>query len=891
MKKGSWIFLVFALLCSGWPGVSNAAEPPAKGALDMAILVDRSGSMKGVQNNMALALIQFIIDQTFFFQDDVRLVLIPFSDKAQSQPQQGFFTDVEPALVAAGKLPDPSGGTDIEAALETGQQRLAPFDGQRNKIAVMMTDGKPEPSPSDARRFPKTAEKISNKCGKPGTPNYSGCVQPFLDQISKESMDTIVNVLIPAFAGKMPLYTIALAGGSINREFLEACSRISTQRNDAFQIVERQNLITAANVLIPKGQNVINIYQRQVDERRSAPVEDTFRLPLSLKRVRFVVNYLDPGIREGEIAIEIHLPNGQILRNSGAESSLFSARAADGSLVFQRLILSTPVPFGDGKVVVKRTAGGALPRMLIVAEGIMTEGAFRITLTPPQPEAGDNLIIDARIEESGRVIPAEAIRGKIYAPDGRSVDISLDKKPDGTFQKTYPIPDGARGRHILTLMAVLNSKLNQNISGQTEFTVSPPNPVVLLPEIPFGGGEGVSQAPDALIFSPLGCSRLDYTISKIRILNEAKKSAPVSITISPLTSNEGQVLDPRKWIAITPSPAGVTAAGAPFTFNLKALVPKNIPGDLENATYRGTLNIECPDAGLQTIPVALPIHIPSFTDLPKRIEMTAYWRVPTTLTRSLSVKADGDCAINGKLICNQNFQDKKENFIEAASLSLNSPKPDFSLDKGSSASVSMEATLGNLPVGRYASQVYLDGDITRDAVLPVEVIVPAPSWNPWPYKGPGYRGNVLQVLHLLGILLLLLGFIRQLAARPFLRFRRGTSWFGSPNMPISITDPRSNSNLFRITQSSNGGGWSLQPTGSAIVSLNEEQIMGSADVFQNDQIRCVGFSFNVRQMTTGGIALGTLDSPFPEVIFRRPGQWMTLGAGLVGFGQILTWIF
>lgn len=888
----SFLLTGFSLLAI----VAEAAEPHK--ALDLAVLVDRSGSMRGPEDEMVVALTQFLLDQAFFFRSDVKAVVVPFASQVHTLPETGFFSLLDQALEAAGSLQGPAGETDMEEALRVCQKRLAPFDGQREKMAVMITDGYPEPSPEDPARFPQLAARVKQECSRysPGSQKYLRCRKPFAEKVAEESARSILDTLLPAFGEQLPLYSIAIEGARINRKFLESCSRESTGRSDGFQVVTRRNLIAAANALFPKGHNVINIYQKQLADHSQKAIDDTFSLPLSLSRMRFVINYLDEGIREGDVSVEIQLPNGQTLGGGKGTGSYFVAKARGGAMVFERFLLPAPVPYGQGRVKVSRRGGLALPRLLLVAEGVLAQGSLHVGLMPPFPEAGSEVMIEAQLEERGRVIPIEQARGIVHAPDGSATQLTLTRMANGSFAAAYRVPQTARGKHQITVTAVVDRSLNQTVSGTAAFEATPPQAVKLSYEIPYGSRpqdpkkSRDSLEPDALTFPPLGCAVREYAIRGIRILNEARRPADLRLTLSPLTSRDGQVLNQRDWISLSMD-TGQSTAEAPFVFDLLAKVPLKVPGDLQNATYGGILQVNSLQGNTLKIPVKLTPAVPSFLGLPDQVSFLAWWRLPYGSSRTLNLEIDGHCDVKGALICNPYFRDEHDNYVDSGSLSLASPEPGFEMQAGGSAAAALRCTASRgLRPGRYRGEVYVDGDITKDGRVPVEMRVPAPLWNPWPYQGPGWRGNILQGLHAFSFLLLLLAGLRGAALGRFSRFRPQTrAWYGDRAEPLMVVDPISGGNMFTVEFSETGSDWVVRAFSE--VSVNDAPVIGDVAVHEGDAIRCREYVFEVLEAQSVHVQLEVRESPFAESTFRRPRQIAALAVLLLAVAQGLSWFF
>jgi len=918
-------FTYFGLSCPLPLGAQQA--PDNENGLDVVLLVDRSGSMSGPENALALAAAQFIADQAFFFKQDVSLVVIPFADEPRPLPENGFFQDAGAALGAIGGLARPSGWTDMEGALIMTQKRLVPFDGKRRKMALMITDGRPEPNPTNAAGNPDVASRVNQHCGKftRNSAEYKQCVEPFVNELSAASQEKILETLLPAFGHDLPIYSIALESASINKDFLESCAVISTGRSDAFRVVGRNNLIEAANALFPKGDEAITLYEKHIGAGTQRTLEDEFPLPLSLKRVRVVLNYLEQKVQEQDMDLEVQLPDGQILKKGGDGFDYIIAKTQEKrpSVVFERLILPTPVPYGKGKLILRGSSKrGAPPKTFVVIEGVIAEGSLVIALEPGEPQAGARLRINARLEDNGRIVGVEEMAGTVYGPEGRAVSVKLNKGQNGSFEGEYPLPASARGRHLLSVKAVIDRSLGQSVSAEKEFQVIAPEPARLRIEIPFSTlvptslqmrderfaamiGRllfpreadaavrfGESKSPEAIIFSHLGCEETSFGIKNIRVINESATPAAIRLNLKPLTNAEGEVLDHKSWLSISPSATGKAVSGAPFEFSIVAKVPKKIPGNISNGTYKGSLVIESPDAAPITIPLELPIEIPSFSGLPEVLKTSVWWRIPASKHLAINLSTEEPCRIKGKIICTQNFQDKDENYLDPKKLRIVAPSPAFELEEGSKRKVPLTLSIGKLKAGQYTGSIYIDGDITRDSILPVLVTIPKPWFNPWPYEGPGYRGNLLQLAHIIGIALVALGVVTWATRARFRRYRPGGdsgTWQGNINEPLTERYPLDDQALFELRVAGGEGGWVLSPLSGAPVTVNGQDAPGAPAVRQGDHIGCRGLLFAMRDLTETQAVMAILQGPFPDAFFDRPRRLLQLGFVFLIVGQTATW--
>jgi len=174
----------------------------------------------------------------------------------------------------------------------------------------------------------------------------------------------------------------------------------------------------------------------------------------------------------------------------------------------------------------------------------------------------------------------------------------------------------------------------------------------------------------------------------------------------------------------------------------------------------------------------------------------------------------------------------------------------------------------------------------------VRVTVPKPLWNPWPYKGPCCRGNILQLIFALGALLFLLGVIRRIATARFFAYRRGRSWSGNPRRPLTFRDP-SGSLLFTIEQDP-GRVWMLKPAGGQNVTIGSRRSYNPVQLQKNMRFECGQeneYGFDVTMLSSGRVQIRLASTPFPDEFLGRARRLIVIGIMIILVQQIIARFF
>jgi hypothetical protein len=470
-------------------------------ALDMAILLDRSGSMGGPRGNDPRGLSKpaalYLVDQVDLSGSQNRVVLVPFATKVQTLPSEGLTNRFDQVRKAIADIPAPTGYTDLEAALNTAYKLLRPFDDGHKKQVVIITDGIPEPDPGNLDRYPDIARQLQAQTQgvAHGSERYRQIVQRLQQTVRDKSRDTIETVLLPQFAKRIEVYPIGLSEAGVNKDFLSRIALTTTRNQEGFKIV-KESLIADVEAIVPKPENIFTIYRTAAqDTQGQARFEREVAIGSHISRVRFFVNYRVQDTRWKDMQVTLVAPDGGTMtRDNPGAAHYLGARDRDGqgNLVFERFFFDRPAS-GTWKLSIASGSGTVLlPPLDIIVEG-QTELRLRVDANPQQVQEGASTVfLTSATGTTGLAYPLVAAEGELRGPQGVIGTLAFAASATaGGMRSEWAPGAGATGEYWVLVRGFFDPDKQQWLSGRTSFTVIPPEPITLRIDIPFGAAPKV----------------------------------------------------------------------------------------------------------------------------------------------------------------------------------------------------------------------------------------------------------------------------------------------------------------------------------------------------------------------------------------------------------------
>ncbi|RLB04304.1 MAG: hypothetical protein DRG83_05070 [Deltaproteobacteria bacterium] len=845
---------------------------------DVTILVDRSGSMRSTdERGLALALTHYILDQIDFLKANPRTAIIPFSTHATSIPTDGLTSDISLLHESMKNIPNPFGNTDIELALLKARQLLAPFNNNREKIILLITDGNPIPNPADRGRFPNVADRFLK--ATQGLDKKSSRYESLLDEFGKTVVDktrkSIMNTIAPSLAGKVKLYAIALGIHGIDKNFLTDLSQTVNGRPDNFLIVDsNEEFILATNRLFPKGIDVIDFFNEKIYRSTQTRYQKDFNLPLSLKRFRLTINYIQEGIQEKDLEVHLSIPGvGSINSHSPNIKYLVAKdREGQGSLVFERYLFESPVPAGQWRIEIKRTGGSIqpLPDLYILGEGIAT-AKIELAIVPAEPSVGENVeIISAVVGPSNVRIPILKMEGKVISPSGQITNLFFTPIEEGKVKSTALISE--KGRHIVEAIAYVNENPKQFLKGTIDFYAKLPQPIRLMVHIPFNTDNG-SIKKDILAFPPIGIDSLRVKkIKGIKIESLSERDADITIAASPLENEKGFILSSEDWLQISPRKEAVVNNKRPYTFSLLTRIPPYIGNNVQDGLYRSKLVIDSKQmSGPLTIPIELNIMIPHL-EVPASVTFKRFWDFPGSQSIKIPVRTNAAFDLNVNVAPGKYLETKNGEVIDNRIVNIEASDSKITLNRDNPKHLKLSANIysKNPPKDSFSGTVYLYADAVRDTVIQTFVRIPAKPLR------RTYR-----------VVALVLGALFLFASAPLRsRWRRISDFTANRRISLSQAGlssqgPYNFRDLFNISYLSERSGFIL--TGGIDVTINGTPLPPNGHLLQaGDNIDAGEFQLMVINADNQLLSMLISQSPYSRISRGLSSLFTVLGIMLIG---------
>lgn len=850
MKKVGLYFAIISVFL-----MQIFADTPDKyQGCDVAILLDRSGSMrKNDDKGLAIALTIYLIDQIDFLKDNSKIVLIPFSTDIQVLPKSGLTNDFPGLLKEVSKIPAPYGNTDMELALLRARQLLAPYDGGREKMIILITDGNPIPNPADYNRYPEVAKQfiaIESNYVK-ASPGYEDILDKYGKKVAEKTRNNILHTIAPSLNNKCSLHLLALGEKGIDRNFIIELSQSVNDRPDNFMIVNsNRDFIRSSNNLFPKGYQVVDFYSDHISNYRQTTYDKSFNLPVSLERFRLTVNYLREDVNENDISIQINVPTIGMISRETQNAHYLIAKSDDGrgGLVFERFLFENPVPSGTWSLNLKRNGYTIvpLPDLYIIGEGITT-AKLEMTIIPQEIFVGDKVdVIAALINPDGQRIPLTKIEAKLIDPSGNVTSSSFLKASNNEMQMAvYP---QEKGKYIIESTAFINDNPEQTIKSTINFTTQIPEPVDIFVSIPYKVENG-SLKKDVICFSPLGSDSMKTkTIKNIIVETDSRRSARIELELMPLENREGMILNSGDWLKLTPVMKTAVSENRPFKFNLAVQIPRNVSGDIQNGLYTSNLIIDSEDLSTpEIIPIEIIILIPSLK-IPKKVVFDKFWNFPGKQTIEVPIITDASFDMEVKIMPEPYLRDMKDNMVDNALLKVEFDSEEIIVNRDKQCTLSLSVSIATKtpPKGIFQEKVYLFPTSGRDTTFIVSAKIPDKPMRLI------YRKRSL----IIGIFLIIIGMIFQYI------WRQRSSFMPGETIALTESGLAAESFNFQDLFSIHHDGDNFILSSTAEVTVNNQYISPMGHTLSTgNNIACSGYNLMVVSAIQQTIQLAIQQSP------------------------------
>jgi hypothetical protein len=323
--------------------------------------------------------------------------------------------------------------------------------------------------------------------------------------------------------------------------------------------------------------------------------------------------------------------------------------------------------------------------------------------------------------------------GRVVGPDGITDMISFSVNEKGIASARYDPAPGKSGEYHLEITGQITGFENAYIKGRTKFKVGVAEPVFIKVAIPTGKGD-TSKKSTSFCFKQLDLSTPAVEIKNIKIQTDSPRRTKIKISLEPLlpSGQDGEPLEPEKWIKILPSDQFTLSDKTPVTFTLRAEIPKMFPQSLKNGFYKGRLIIESPDVeGVQDFPTEFDIEIPiniSDIGVPESISVTNPWRIPGRKNISIPVKTDAVNGLQVEIASISQFEvvheDGSTEPIEENLLKIVAGNNQTLAKRDKDGNLKMQLKFGSIPPGKYRMVLTLKSPSAREKTISIFFIVP-----------------------------------------------------------------------------------------------------------------------------------------------------------------------
>jgi len=853
---------------------------------DLVILLDRSGSMLGVESDsrgLATALTLYLVDQARLAGPGSRVAVVVFGNDVQVIPEQGL-SPVGPELInAVGQLPAPvnSARTSMERALRKALELLQGSPEDRSRRVVLVSDGEPEPPLTAFPQLLAQAEQAAE--GMTGERRKRAWA-PFFAKAAQASQEQIEGALLPQFNEKgIPIIPVILGTGEAHAKLLRHVAAVTTGDPD-------QAVTVGANMILDLEETVhrppaVMPVDRVDQAAGTTGFRRTVTIPANSDLAQFLVHYPAAANRGAWQGIEISLrsPDGIRYERGGPEY----ARALDrnnnpqeGTLVYERFAVPSPAA-GEWEMVINSKDGRPLPPFEFLAD-VRTSMRVRLTIQPDVRAGEGTVEIAAQVVGAdGQPVTFKEAVGEVATPDGRKLPLAFSSPGAGQIARATFRAAGVPpfGTHRVWVTARFSGGDRPYLQGEGRFETTPAQPVSLRIDIPAdtgGGGVGrhVSLAPDAIAFETLGDVQLNHTIGPIRVETDSRKPVPVRLRLSPLIRGDGQGESPTRWLTLKPS-QGTVQAGTPFSFHITATLPDFLAEDMDQEEMRGRLRVTSDLARSDlAVDVVLRVQLQriKIQGTLGRSRLLSYalrYLIPGYQAHTIKLTTTAEASHAGVVkIGRPEPVSRTEGWLQPGQLNITIPTETAgtvqlpTVGETLRLPLRVEASRG-APRGRYRGEILVAGEHLIPAKLHYQIDLPRRTWQ------ETILARFLMVAGALAALLALFTVLWRLANR-FPAGRR--LLIDSRILPEGEWDFRGR---FQIRLQSEAGGnrtaWQLVPGSDPDIEVGGQNIgVRSVNLKRSQTIASGPYTLRVDRLDRETLTLQMSESP------HRPARWRNL---------------
>lgn len=749
-----WILGVSLIFCV--PGIAFSQGD----TLDMAILLDRSGSMrKSDPAGLSIPAALFLLDQAELASEQNRSCVVLFDTEVKTLPKAGLTSNFHELRTAMEKMTGPEGLTEMEGALSTTLQLFAGSKAHEKEV-VLVTDGVPMPNPENAGRYPdpkqqKIVEQYRKAIGSASQKERSTVEVNYAGKLSLASKENIVKTLLPSFKSKeISVYPVGLTT-EVDAGLLKEIALRTTSNAESFTIVSRAaDLVPALSRLVPLPQTVLRLFDSgNAGDKIAGREQWEVEVPVSVSAstLRFMVVFPAPGPDADQVRFVLKDPSGQTVSpDAGAASAYLAATDREKHKVFERYFINKPQG-GTWRIHLSSASGTKLLPNLLVMVDARTDLRLKIDANPAESAPGSAVRLRAVLEDGqGNRSPLDRVEAHIRHGSGQAYSVTLQStQSGGVLEGLFQVPQSAPLGDY-TVQATGYRGKSGSITGKGRLKIVPPSPASLFVQIPYGvskPGEPITSSieKEKIAFQPMGDKVQEAVVQNIQVTTDSQTDVSLSIEILSPEDKEGRLLDARRWIKLS-NKEGSVREGRPFTFSLTARFPPTIPDELQSGRFEGIVRIESPQAKERMeIPIAVNLSIPELTAVgfdPKTgLAMCIRCSKPGSAKAKLEVKSTSLIDQPVRIVIPPFLMSEAGDPVPAERLSLNLVVPSETETtvkaKGEETPMIVRAAVNDkeLAPGSYHGTILLDGLNMRDLTVPVHIQIPEKTLSAYIRQG------------------------------------------------------------------------------------------------------------------------------------------------------------
>jgi hypothetical protein len=743
MKRGSLIFVLAILLFPYHTVFSQEMEVSPK--MEIILVQDESGSMEKTDPQGVRVLASSILSENLMlagegntlgfliFASYVTSVIPPTDNFAQiikassetpvSRAQGAeyyftlettpfrmytdFFTAISEAKDILSKTPDSInlGGTEYP----------------KNKIIILLTDGKIDPWPG-APRFGNIStqylELIKNY--PPGQQRYDAG-REFLPKLQEVDRERINNeILNPLREKGWKIYAIGFSN-EVDREFLTFLAhQTGGEAGIAPSYRELKDILES---ILPRSEKIVIIPAQEFCNVKD--VERTINIPSSIKKLLFKIDLTKmvergPSLTQENLSFTIRSPQGTVYTHN--DQGVIWTKNKKGRIFSVSYKIDNP-PAGNWRITAHSNIT-LCGNIKLMGE---REQKLRIELDP----SAENYPLGATVDiitylegEKGEILPTNEARGEVLY-DGTSYTTLTFSPQEGKWRSHIKFD---RAGEYLIKIRLRDSQYNTEIKSEKKVKV---------------GGEcalyAVIERGEYIDLGILSPTNKTLTSPLIEVRTNCS-SIPVKVR-APLLQTAMSTI-PTNWISITPS-EGYTSQEMPFRFSFRITLPEQVPPEIEEGRYQGSLRITSPLASAPAeVMVRLDFSPPFISIVPDKLYFNFWWRIGKPSFKEIkissnqstkvylqlppSVRRISDEKTDERIIVRIKGIEKRENMFTAE------------VSAGEETSIGIYVDLNDeyvkkkkeinegtrIPPGIYKGEIYIRGNIGKEKKIPITISIP-----------------------------------------------------------------------------------------------------------------------------------------------------------------------